>query len=328
MMTIGITIGDPAGIGPEIILKSINRLKKIKGFRFIIFSPAGFLHEYCKKIALDVSLPITSSIETIKRKVEVLETIEKIPYRLGKPSKKTGDAAYRIIKNGIQYALENKISALVTAPVSKFAINLTGIKFTGHTEMLKRTTGSKDILMLFVSPALKAGVVTTHIGIRNLSRNITIEKIVSKLRILTDGLKQYFSICHPVIGVSSLNPHAGEGGYIGHEEINIIEPAIRKVRKKGLRVDGPFPADTILLKRKEFDALLFMYHDQAMIPAKLLSWGKNVNVTLGLPFVRTSPDHGTGFDIAGMGKASPESFIAAVKLACRMVEQTNSLTKE
>ncbi|TES93012.1 MAG: 4-hydroxythreonine-4-phosphate dehydrogenase PdxA [Candidatus Cloacimonadota bacterium] len=319
MKRIGITVGDPAGIGAEIILKSITELKKIKGFRFVILSPAGFLKEYSAKTKIKVSLPVTNNIEDTDEKIQVLESIEKISFRLGTPSDITGNAAYRIIGKGIRFALSGKIDALVTAPVSKFAINLTGKRFSGHTEMLKRMTGVKDVLMLFVSPQLKAGVVTTHIGFRNVSRNITEAKIISKLLLLTNGLKRFFSLRHPVIGVSALNPHAGEGGYIGNEEIKIIEPAIKKARGRGLKIDGPFPSDTILLKRDEFDALLFMYHDQAMIPLKLLSWGKNVNVTIGLPFVRTSPDHGTGFDIAGKGIASPDSFIEAVKLACRIL---------
>ncbi|MCK4396463.1 4-hydroxythreonine-4-phosphate dehydrogenase PdxA [candidate division WOR-3 bacterium] len=321
MMRIGVTIGDPAGIGTEVIIKSINILKKIKGFRFIIFAPVGFLKEYARRTNKDVLLPVASSIEDTEKKIEVLEVIDKFPFRLGIPSAITGDAAYRIIKKAIHHALNKKIDALVTAPVSKYAINLTGRKFTGHTEILERMTGVKDVLMLFVSPGLKIGVVTTHIGLRNVSRNITEEKIVSKLHLLVDGLKRYFSVNHPAIGVSALNPHAGEGGYIGNEEIKIIEPAIRKARSQGIKIDGPFPSDTILLKRKKYDALLFMYHDQAMIPVKLLSWGKNVNVTIGLPFVRTSPDHGTGFDIAGKDIASPDSFIEAAKLACRMVEK-------
>lgn len=326
MIKIGITIGDPAGIGPEVILKSINKLRKIKDVAFIIFTPSGFLKEYTRRIKIYASLPIVSSIEDTTKKITILEVIEKIPFRLGKPTETAGDAAYRIIKKGIRLALDKKIAALITAPVSKYAINLTGRRFTGHTEMLKRMSGAKDVLMFFVSPNLKAGVVTTHIGLRKVTRNITKEKIVSKLLLLTDGLKRYFSVKDPIIGVSALNPHAGEGGYIGNEENKIIQPAIREAKRRGIKIEGPFPSDTILLKRKEFDALLFMYHDQAMIPVKLLSWGRNVNVTLGLPFVRTSPDHGTGFDIAGKGIASPDSFFEAVKCAMRMLKSTGSRT--
>jgi 4-hydroxythreonine-4-phosphate dehydrogenase len=319
---IGITIGDPAGIGPEIILKSIARLRKIKDCNFIIFSPCGFLEEYARKIKLNITLPVITKIEDMGKKVSVLETVKNPGVKPGTPSIETGDTSYRIIRTGIRYGLKNDIHGLVTAPVSKYAINLTGKKFTGHTEMLKKMAGVDDVLMFFVSRELKAGVVTTHIGIREVSQNITKEKILSKLILMSKGLKKYFSIKHPVIGVSALNPHAGEGGYISKEEIDIIKPAIESTRKKGIKVRGPFPSDTILTKRENFDALLFMYHDQAMISVKLLAWGKNVNVTLGLPFVRTSPDHGTAFDIAGKGIASPDSFLKAVYLACRMVKHS------
>jgi len=321
MMKIGITIGDPAGIGPEIILKSVSKLKKINGFRFIVLSPAGFLKQYAHRTKIDVTLPVTSSIEDINKKVMALEVIERTPFQLAIPTANTGNVAHRIIKKGIRFALDKKINGLVTAPVSKYAINLTKRGFTGHTEMLKRMTGVKDVLMFFVSPTLKVGIVTTHISLRKVSQNITKEKILSKLFLLTEGLKQYFSVKQPKIGISAINPHAGEMGYIGNEEIEIIKPAIEEARKRGLKIDGPFPSDTILLKREKFDALLFMYHDQAMIPTKLLSWGRNVNVTLGLPFVRTSPDHGTGFDIAGRGIASPDSFMEAVRCACRMIRK-------
>jgi len=320
MKRIGITIGDPAGIGPEVILKSINKLRRIEEARFIIFTPSDFLEEYSRRIKMDFSLPTLKNIEHTEKKIIILEVIKKIPIQLGNPTKITGDTAYKIIKRGIGLALDKKIDALVTAPVSKYAINLSGRRFTGHTEMLKRITDVKDVLMFFVSPELKAGVITTHIGIRNVSKMITEERILSKLLLLSDGLRRYFSVKHPKIGLSALNPHSGEAGYIGREEINTIKPTVEKAKSIGLNVEGPFPSDTILLKRDNFDALLFMYHDQAMIPVKLLSWGKNVNVTLGLPFIRTSPDHGTAFDIAGKGIASPDSFLESVKLACRMLQ--------
>jgi len=327
-MKIGITIGDPAGIGPEIILKSISKLRKISGFQFIIISPEYCLEKYAQTINKNISIPIAKSMLDFSKAVQILEVSAKTHFKIGQPSKLTGNAAFNMVKKGIELALNKEIDALVTAPVSKYAINLTGRKFTGHTEMLKKMTGALDVLMFFVSPQLMAALVTTHFAIRNVSRNITTEAVFSKLLLLSNGLKQYFSIKHPKIAVSALNPHAGEGGYMGTEEIDFILPAIRKAKKKGMQLEGPFSSDTILLKRKDFDAILFMYHDQAMIPAKLLSWEKNVNVTLGLPFVRTSPDHGTAFDIAGKGIASPRSFMKAVQLACRMLENKETNTKE
>jgi 4-hydroxythreonine-4-phosphate dehydrogenase len=318
---IGITIGEPSGIGAEIILKSLNMLRKIKEYQFIILSPKDFLFEYGKLLRLYPRLTTIKEIEEGKKKIEILEVTERIPFTLGETSRSTGDAAYRIVEKAIHYACEGRIEGIVTAPVCKYAINQTGRPFTGHTEMLRDLSSSPDILMFFVSPELKAGVVTTHLPIKDVAQSLSIGKIVSKLSILHDGLIGYFKIKRPVIGVSSLNPHGGEGGYLGKEEDRIIKPAIRNARKKGIDAVGPIPADTILLKRKNYDAILFMYHDQAMIPVKLLSWGKNVNVTLGLPFIRTSPDHGTGLDIAGKSIADPGSFIEAVHLACAMASE-------
>ncbi len=319
MMRVGITIGDPAGIGPEIVLKSLNKLRKIKGFKFVILTPENFFQTHSQSIELRVKKSSFESMMGTDKKLQILEVTGGINFEIGKPSSLTGNVAFSMVKKGIELALDKKIDALVTAPVSKYAINLTGRKFTGHTEMLKRISKVKDVLMFFVSPALKTGLVTTHIRIKNVSSNLSKENILSKIEIMNKGLKNYFNVLHPVIGVSALNPHAGEHGFIGKEETDIIEPTIRKAAKKGINVEGPLPSDTILLKRKNFDAILFMYHDQAMIAAKLLSWEKNVNVTLGLPFVRTSPDHGTAFDIAGLGIASPRSFMQAVRLACHML---------
>ncbi|OQX54488.1 MAG: 4-hydroxythreonine-4-phosphate dehydrogenase PdxA [Candidatus Cloacimonas sp. 4484_209] len=326
MTKIGITIGDPSGIGPEVIIKSLNILRKIEKSQFTILAPYGFLEEYAKRINIPLTLPTVNNVENSKKKITVLPVMNKISFLIGKPTASSGETAYRIIKYGIEFAMAKKFDAIVTAPVSKYDINLAGKRFTGHTEMLMRMSGSKDVLMFFVSPKLKAGVVTTHIGIKRVSPNITIEKIFSKLQLLAEGLKKYFLIKAPRIGVSALNPHAGEGGYIGDEENKIILPAIKKAKIKGILAEGPFPADTIIKRRNNYDALLFMYHDQAMIPVKLLSWGNNVNVTLGLPFIRTSPDHGTAFDIAGKGIASTGSFIQAVKLACKMVENARLKT--
>jgi 4-hydroxythreonine-4-phosphate dehydrogenase len=315
---IGITVGELSGIGAEVVLKSIPYLRRMSAYRFVIFAPAQFMERYAALLHLPHP-PTAHSITGDLRKVVTCEVIEPVAFRLGKTTAKTGAAAFTLVKEAIRLGLEKKIDALVTAPVCKYSINRAGIRFTGHTEMLRDMTGAEDILMFFASPHLKVGVATTHISIRKVARHLTKTVILSKLKIMHDGLTRYFAIKKPYIGVAALNPHAGEAGFIGKEEVSVIKPAIRNAQTRGLCVRGPFPADTILLQRKDYDALLFMYHDQAMIPVKLLAWGKNVNVTLGLPFVRTSPDHGTGLDIAGRGIASPSSFIAAVRLACAMV---------
>ncbi len=327
MRTIGITVGDPAGIGPEIVLKSIPILRRMKDCRFIIFAPEQCMQYYAKKLKLSTSLALVDTLKELSKKVMVLEITDPVPIKPGRTSARTGRAAFQLISSGIQHALDGNLDALVTAPVSKYAINQARIPFSGHTEMLRDMSGVKDMLMFFVSPYMKAGLVTTHLPIQQVSEHLSKAVILSKLKIMEHGLKCYFGVKRPLLGVSALNPHAGEGGYIGSEEIAIIKPAILKAQKMGLNVKGPFPADTILLRRSEFDGLLFMYHDQAMMPAKLLAWGMNVNVTLGLPFVRTSPDHGTGFDIAGKGIASPASFIAASKLACAMLRSIKPSNK-
>lgn len=322
LRTIGITIGEPAGIGPEVVLKSVPTLRRIRGFRFIIFTPERCLPRQAEKLGMDFSLPPPCSPAKYPKKVVVSEVIGPVSVHPGRTNAGTGRAAFQLIAIAIHQALDGKIDALVTAPVCKHAINRAGIPFTGHTEMLRDLTGAEDMLMLFVSPRLKAGLVTTHLPVQEIPQNLTATGILSKLDLMHDGLKRYFGIRKPSIGVASLNPHAGEAGYLGKEELSIIKPAVVRARKRGLDAAGPFPPDTILLKRDGFDALLFMYHDQAMIAVKMLAWGKNVNVTLGLPFVRTSPDHGTGLDIAGRGIASPASFIEAIKLACTMVRRS------
>lgn len=286
--TIAITCGDPAGIGPEIVAAALKSTLP-NGYKFLV---------------------IGDDAENIK---------------VGEPSKASAKCAVEYLDKAIELAAEHKAEAIVTAPLSKKAINDAGIDFIGQTEYIAAKTNSHNPVMLFVGDKLKVALVTRHIALKKVTLVLTQERIVSTLSVCAEGLRKYFGIISPTIAVCGLNPHAGEGGTFGREEINIIVPAIELAKSKGLNVMGPFPADTLFRKalKEKYDLILAMYHDQGLAPIKAL--GDSVNVTLGLPFVRTSPDHGTAFDIAGKGVADHTSMIAAIKLACQMLDAKKTL---
>lgn len=276
-----ITIGDPRGIGPEVVKKALkNPALKAKA-DFIV-------------IGKDVK---TKSAEACaKASVEFINT------------------AFKLIK-------EKKADALVTGPVSKEAINKAGIKFEGHTEYLAKLSNCKKFAMMFVSDTLKVSLVTRHIALRDVSSSLSIRKIYDTVELTYKTLRDLLRIKSPKIGVSGLNPHSGEGGLFGKEEKTVILPAIKRLQKKFKGIFGPIPADVLLYDayHKKFDAAVCMYHDQGLAAFKMIARNRGVNLTLGLPFIRASVDHGTGFDIAGKGKADPGSMIEAIKLALKLV---------
>ena len=213
--------------------------------------------------------------------------------------------------------------ALVTGPINKVAVGLAGFPWAGHTDFLKERTGTDEVVMMLVGGGLRVGLVTHHVAVAEVPRRLTVEKIVTVLRIMHVDLSRYLGIEHPHIAVAGLNPHAGDGGRFGDEEQRIIAPAIDRARADGVDCDGPHPPDTLFVPavRERYDAVLAMYHDQGLIPLKMLAFGRAVNLTLGLPIVRTSVDHGTAYDIAGEGRASTTSLVEAVKLAVGIVER-------
>lgn len=309
-----LTMGDPAGIGPEVLLRSLSPLPSaaeisVIGDRARLFSLARRLH-----------LRIPSRI----RWVDVPLSARVVP---GRVQPAAGRAAYAYLEEAVRRLRAGEADALVTAPVSKEAIVRAGISWRGHTEYLAARFKAKTTMM-FVSGRFRASLVTTHWAIRDLPARLKKSEVVHVLRQTRQALIRDFKIRRPRIGLSALNPHGGEGGLFGAEEKRILRPAVRAVRastgsaRTGW-IEGPFPADVLIQAAAagRYDAVVCVYHDQALIPLKLIGWERAVNVTLGLPFVRTSPVHGTAFDIAGRGQADPSSMRAAVELALRLDRQ-------
>ena len=307
-ISIGITIGDPAGIGPEIVAKALSMPSIRRLANFKIIGDYQIYRQYCDKDYPNVSFIDCAQVPSGR-------------YTPGEGSALTGEAGFTYIKRAVSLIKSSDISAMVTAPVSKMAIQCAGHNFSGHTEFLARAAGVKDVGMLFAAGRLRIIIVTRHIPLKNVSRSISSEKILKTIELLHIGLKDMFGIPNPRIAVCGLNPHAGEGGDIGTEENDKIIPALQGARDMGIDASGPYPAATLFTRAclDRYDAVVAMYHDQGLIPVKSLAFQKTVNVTLGLPFIRTSPAHGTAFDIAGKGIADPSSMCEAIKLAAELL---------
>lgn len=285
---IAITTGDPAGIGPEI----------------------------AEKAAADPR--VTAVCEPVRYGMSVEEARRTV--RVGAVSAAAGRAAYEAIAAAVRDAVAGRVDAVVTAPISKAAFAAAGLPWRGHTELLAALTGASRVAMMFYTEALRVVLATVHVPLAEVPRHLTRERLEDVIRLAAEELPR-FGWPHPRLALAALNPHAGEGGLFGTEERELLEPAVAACRAAGLDVVGPLPADTVFVRavRGEFDAVVACYHDQALIPVKLVAFGRAVNVTLGLPIVRTSVDHGTAFDIAGRDVADPGSLIEAVRLAARLV---------
>lgn len=307
---IGITIGDPSGVGPEVVVKSLRRLKQTKNHEIFLFGD---------RIAL-----VKSGIKGVKNKFNLIDfrNIKSSKFSFGELSKKFGMASLMYLKEAVRFLRRGQIDCLVTGPVSKEAISLNKIKFSGHTEFLASAFGIKKIAMMFVAEKLKLSLVTRHIPLKDVAKSIDKNSISMTISLTHKALKNYFGIKNPKIVVCGLNPHASEEGLIGKEEDKIIKPAIARFRKASKLIYGPLPADTIFkrLIEKDFDAAICMYHDQGLGAFKMLYFNEGVNLTLGLPFVRTSCVHGTAFSIAGKNKADYRSMLEAIKLAYRLTK--------
>ncbi len=311
-LTVGITMGDPAGIGPEVVLKALRdgEIQRLANFLIIGNSQVFEKTARLSKISL-------------KKGITLLDTgaIPKLVFGRAIPA--YGKVALECIKEALQLIKSRKIDVLVTAPVNKHTLNqalLPGRFFRGHTEYLADATNTKDVAMMLLGGSrLRVVLATRHIALKDVAKTLTKRQIYQAIRLAADALQRYFAIPHPRIGVCGLNPHCGDGGIIGKEEPRIIQPAIARA-KHFANIIGPLPADTLFYfaLQGKFDACIAMYHDQGLIPLKMLALHQGVNLTLGLPFVRTSPDHGTAYDIAGKNKANPGSMIAAIKLAVKI----------
>ncbi|MGD8428715.1 MAG: 4-hydroxythreonine-4-phosphate dehydrogenase PdxA [Balneolaceae bacterium] len=321
---IAISSGDYNGVGLEVILKTLKK-RSPDNITPIILGSGEAVDFYRHLLSMEIDYHHAESESQIEDgKINVLESYgEEEPSIVpGKLSAQAGQCAMLAVKKGIDLCNSHKADALVTAPISKEAINRAGYHVPGHTEFLAEHTGTSDFMMMLVNGDLRVGLATIHIPVSGIPGALSQQSISRYIGIMHKSLNRDFNIRSPKIAVLGLNPHAGDGGVIGTEEIDIISPAIHDAQSRGMEISGPHPADGFFGNRKykEYHGILAMYHDQGLIPFKTLSFGAGVNFTAGLPFVRTSPDHGTAFDIAGQNKANPSSFGQAFSLAIQLTE--------
>ena len=326
---IALTLGEPAGIGPDVTLKAWLRRRELKLPPFYLLGDRGFIADRAKILGLDVKLAETNAADApgvFADALPIVATGHAATARPGEPDDNSAAAAIASIRQAVSDVAARRASAVVTNPIAKSVLYRTGFRHPGHTEFLAELAASgghapQPVMMLW-SPLLAVVPVTIHLSLRDAIAQLTSDLIVTTARIAVADMKARFGLAKPRLALSGLNPHAGEHGSLGTEDITIVSPAIETLRAEGIEVRGPLPADTMFhaAARETYDCAICMYHDQALIPIKTLSFDDAVNVTLGLPFIRTSPDHGTAFDIAGTGSASPSSLIAALRLAARMAE--------
>ncbi len=348
---IGVTMGDPAGIGPEVVVKALMDKKIRQSCHPLVFGSYSIIFSAAKKLLRKASIRRITWIEEIKDSkgcINVLDCtrFDHTKIRPGKITKLSGRMAADSVIYAAQFALSDQIDAMVTAPLSKKGLHLAGYDFPGHTEFLAYLTAAQKFAMMFVSEEFKVVLVTTHLALSEVAKAISKKQILEKIILAEEALRKYFGVKKPKIGVCALNPHAGEEGIFGTEEKKLILPAIKSAQKRRIKAFGPFPADTIFtippsarssmrlpphpnpLPRGErekvgrvsqgFDCIVAMYHDQGLIPLKMAGLGNAVNVTIGLPIIRTSPDFGTALDIAGKGITDPKGMINAILLAAQM----------
>jgi len=317
---IAITMGDPAGIGGEVTLKALATFPKSSLSRYVVIGDFDYLRQLAKLFKIKISLTQIQKMEDVRllrHQVGVLDLGGAEKVKMGQVSAACGVAAVDYIFEASKLALQGKVKAIVTAPISKEAIHKGGCVFPGHTELLAHLSKTKSFTMMMVGGPFKIVLQSIHVALKDSTRYVTPALVSEKLELTQKSLRQWFGIAKPRIAVAGVNPHAGENGAFGKEEIKVLKPVIAKYQRKGFKVSGPHPPDTLYYwaAQGKYDAVLCMNHDQGLIPFKLLAFENGVNMTLGLPYVRTSPDHGTAFDIAGKGVAKPHSMIAALKLA-------------
>lgn len=323
---IGITLGDYNGIGPEVILKALGSQRILKWCTPIIYGSQQVIQFYCKQLELqEWSVKTIAKIEDATEGHTSLISCWDDANTLVEPGKvnpEAGKAAFACLDRAAQDLDKGLLAALVTAPINKHNIQSDEFSFPGHTEYLTERFEAKNSLMMMVSEGFRMGVATGHLPLQDVSKALTKELIKNKIDTFLQSLKEDFAIDKPKLAVLGLNPHAGEAGLLGQEELEVIQPVIEEYRKKGVLVFGPYPADGFFGKAqfKEFDGVLGMYHDQGLIPFKYIAFETGVNFTAGLPIIRTSPDHGTAYDIAGKNEADPSSFLHAFFLAIDLVK--------
>ncbi len=321
---IAITMGDPAGIGPEIIAKVIDSGELFPLCRPLVVGDAGVMRKLAEELRLSVTVRTIESIgqaDPAPGKIDVLQTdlVDLAAHRWGRPDIASGKAVVAYIRRAVAAAMGGEAHAVVTAPINKEMMNAAGFHYAGHTELLAELTGASEFGMMFVGGGLRVMLATIHVALKDVPRHITTRSLLKTLRLAHRAMR-FFGLDRPRIGVAALNPHAGEGRLFGSEEWDEILPAVIKAREEGIDASDPVPADTLFYKARNnyYDIVVAMYHDQGLAPLKMLAFGTAVNVTVGLPIIRTSVDHGTAYDIAGKGCADPASLLEAVRLAARM----------
>lgn len=329
-----ITMGDPAGIGPEIIAKTFAR-EELFGFcRPVVIGDAPIMAKAVQELALSLECRSVASPEqspTGPGVIPVLDLglVNLAVHAWGRPNASSGTAVVEYIKRAVALTREGKADAIVTAPISKAMMNAAGHHYPGHTELLAHLTGTTEFGMLFVGGGLRVLLATIHLALKDVPKHITTPGILKTVRLAHQAARD-FGIEHPRIGIAALNPHAGEGCLFGREEQDVILPALLEARALGMHPSDPLPADTIFYKARNghYDVVVAMYHDQGLAPLKMVAFGSAVNVTVGLPIIRTSVDHGTAFDIAGKGCADPASLFQAAKVAAEMAAFRSGRTRE
>lgn len=321
---LGVTMGDAAGAGPEITVKALTLPEIREVSRPVVIGDAGVFRQAARIVGSDVPIVSIGSLDHASFDngiIEVLDLqnvdISRLTY--AKIDAMTGDAAYQCLAKAIELALAGKIAAIVTAALHKESLNLAGHHFAGHTEILAQLCGGRRVTMLLVAGGFRVSHVSTHVSLREAIERVKKARIIEVLKLTNDAVRK-MGVEHPRLAVAGLNPHSGEGGLFGNEEMLEITPSVEEGKALGMDVVGPIPPDTVFFRMKQgqYDAVVAMYHDQGHIPTKVLAFDQGVNVTLGLPIIRTSVDHGTVFGKAGKGTARPDSMIEALKLAATM----------
>lgn len=314
--TVGISLGCPCGIGPEVVAAALAHPRVARRLVPVVFGDGPTFERLSSLRRLPALAPEQVALGRPGRvAISALDAKDRVP---GKPGRPAGVAQLLYVETAIGAAQKGRVDALCTAPVSKEVISRSGAQFVGHTELLAERFG-REVLMLMDGPRLKVALATNHLPLRDVPDALDFGRLVAQLKLLSRALRPTLGR-KPRIAVLGLNPHAGDGGFLGSEDGEVIAPAVREARRLGIRCEGPFPADGLFARvdTMPFDVVLAMYHDQGLVPAKALDFARTVNVTLGLPVPRTSPDHGTAYDIAGRGRASPENMIAALERAAEL----------
>ncbi|MCL5023950.1 MAG: 4-hydroxythreonine-4-phosphate dehydrogenase PdxA [Nitrospirae bacterium] len=320
MKKLAITIGDPAGVGPEVVVRS---LPGISGDCLpLVVGDLPVIEEAVRTFAVPCEVRTIRSVDEAFPSPRLLWCLDRgvlTEFRKGKPDRENGSACVDYVRRAVALATERKVDGIVTAPISKEALKLAGFPWPGHTEMLAEFTGTQEYAMMLTGGPLRVILVTIHTALRNVPGLVTEERVLRTLRLAKKACDM-LGIEKPVIAVAGLNPHAGEAGILGSEEEEVIMPAMQTAKAEGIVAYGPYPPDVVFHKayKGKADMVVCMYHDQGLIPLKMVAFEKGVNVTVGLPVIRTSPDHGTAYDIAWKGEADPSSMIEAIRLAMKL----------